>query len=238
MRCLHLQQGQCPVAVRGGAGRRGPGRTEPRADAEGVEKAEPLHHGPAETDRRIEEQIKTEMKRNFFIILVVCMAMTACEEKEPVHPGDLFSLHGYNLPEVVVDYFHAHEDEMALREGDTIRLTGWTTSDNVENAMRTYYINYWGQMFLTSHPDHTFHTDSIIGIYEPMPDDDSLDICFVDHFEEWVHNRLYIIGKIRVRELIDSMDYSNHDFFSSNQPQSKGYRLITVEAIDVDVNPI
>ena len=53
-----------------------------------------------------------------------------------------------------------------------------------------------------------------------------------------VHNRLYIIGKIRVRELIDSMDYSNHVFFSSNQPQSKGYRLITVEAIDVDVNPI
>ena len=86
------------------------------------------------------------MKRNFFIILVVCMAMTACnKEKEPVHPGDLFSWNGYNLPEVVVDYFHAHEDEMALREGDTIRLTGWTTSDNVENAMRTYYINYWGQ---------------------------------------------------------------------------------------------
>ena len=63
------------------------------------------------------------MKKTFVILLAVCLAMTACEEKEPLHteptpatdvPGisETFSWTEYNWPDALLSYFHANEEEM------------------------------------------------------------------------------------------------------------------------------
>ncbi|MBR2959374.1 MAG: hypothetical protein IKC19_07095 [Bacteroidales bacterium] len=179
------------------------------------------------------------MKTNRLMIaaLVAVLAMTACEEKEPLHteptpatdvPGisETFSWTEYNWPDALLSYFHANEEEMMQHAGDTIRLAGWIAANNVEEAIDMYHINHFGQMFLTTHPDHTYSYGTGVGICEPTPYSNMEDLCFLDHFDEWWPNLLYVTGIFKPFEVADSMDYIH-----------KGDKRVMVYAIDVSINP-
>lgn len=167
------------------------------------------------------------MKKLYFILIVVCFTMAACNEKETVANtqydststtpvvSDTFSWAAYNWPDRVLAYFYSHEEEMMLHKGDTIKLTGWIVGNDIDDVRRNWDIPPYGDFHLTSDPGHTF--DSSIGMFYYYS-------VFMEHLNEWWPNQLYVIGIFNPFTWDTNADY-------------KSQTLVQVRAINIDTNP-